>query len=122
MYQYPIVNEVGLKVLNLKVVDGNGRVQLLQLQARDNPRVAGEGMDAISKRQIPSRDPALAHHVERMVGRRIDDAPTRLDVQKLVIFTNKDFFDFLQRRLAGFPLHHVSQNNHGINGQFLCND
>ena len=81
MDKYPF-NEVGVEVLDVEVVDGDRLVQLLQLQPRHNPRVAGDGLDAVSHGQVARSDPALAHDIERVAGRRIDAAPGRLDVQQ----------------------------------------
>ena len=101
MYKYPVGDEVGVEVLDLEVVDGDWPVQLLQLQSRHNPSVAGDGMDAVPNREVARSSPALAHDVERVVGRRIDSPPARLDVQKLVVLQDKYFLDDLQRQLAG---------------------
>ena len=86
------------------MVDGDGGVQLLQLQARYNPRIPGERLDRVPNHQVPRRYPALAHDVERVVGRRIDGAPARLDVQKLVVLPDEDLLDRLQRPLAGLDV------------------
>ena len=86
------------------MVDGDGGVQLLQLQARYNPRIPGECPDRVPNRQVARRHPALAHDVERVAGRRVDDAPARLDVQKLVVLPDKYFLDELQRPLAGLDV------------------
>ena len=96
MHQHPIGDEVGVEVLDIEVVHGDRLVQLLQLQTRHNPRVAGDGLDAVSHGQVARRHPALAHDVERVAGRRVDDAPARLDVQKLVVLPDKYFLDDLQ--------------------------
>ena len=48
MYKYPVGDEVGVEVLDVEVVHWDRLVQLLQLQARHNPRVAGDGLDAVS--------------------------------------------------------------------------
>ena len=104
MHQHPVGDEVGVEVLDIEVVDGDGVVQLLQLQTRHNPRVAGDGLDAVSHGQVARRHPALAHNIERVVGRRVDDAPARLDVQKLVVLTDEDLLDGLQRPLAGLDV------------------
>ena len=42
-------------------------------------------MDAVPNRKVARRYPALAHDVERVVGRRIDDVLARLDVQEPVV-------------------------------------
>ena len=81
MDKYPF-NEVGVEVLDIEVVDGDRLGQLLQLQPRHNPRVAGERMDAVSHGRVTRRHPTLAHDIERVAGRRVDDAPARLDVQQ----------------------------------------
>ena len=91
-------DEVGVEVLDLEVVDGDRLVQLLQLQPRHNPRVAGDRLDAVSHGQVARRNPALAHYVERVAGRRV--APGRLDVQKLVVLLDEDLLDGLQRPLT----------------------
>ena len=96
MHQHAAPDEVGVEVLDVEVVDGDRLVQLLQHQPRHNPRVAGDGLDAVSHRQVARRHPALAHDIERVAGRRIDDAPARLDVQKLVVLPDKYFLDDLQ--------------------------
>ena len=101
MHQHPIGDEVGVEVLDIEVVHGDRLVQLLQLQPRHNPHVAGDGLDAVSHRQVSRRHPALAHDIERMAGRRVDGAPARLDVQKLVVLPDEDLLDRLQRQLAG---------------------
>ena len=44
------------------------------------------------------RNPAPAHDVERVAGRRV--APARLDVQKLVVLPDEDLLDGLQRPLT----------------------
>ena len=90
-----------MEVLDLEVVDGDWPVQLLQLQPRHNPRVAGDGLDAVSHNQVARRNPALAHNIERVAGRRVDGAPARLDVQKLVVLPDEDLLDLLQRPLTG---------------------
>ena len=46
------------------------------------PRVAGDGLDAVSHGQVARSDLAFAHDIERVAGRRIDAAPGRLDVQQ----------------------------------------
>ena len=79
MHQHAAGDEVGVEVLDIEVVDGDGGVQLLKPQPRHNPRVAGDGMDAVSHRQVARRYPALAHDVERVVGRRVDVIAARLD-------------------------------------------
>ena len=104
MHQHATSDEVGVEVLDLKVVDGDGFVQLLQPQARHNPRVAGDGLDAVSHGQVARRHPALARDIERVIGRRVDDAPARLDVQELVVLPHEDLFDCLQRPLAGLDV------------------
>ena len=101
MHQHAVGDEVGVEALDLEVVDGDRLVQLLKLQARHNSRVAGDGLDAVSHRQVARRYPALAHNIERMAGRRVDGAPARLDVQKLVVLPDEDLLDRLQRQLAG---------------------
>ena len=101
MHQYPVSDEVGVEVLDVEVVHGDRLVQLLQLQPRHNSRVAGDRLDAVSHGQVARSDPALAHDVERVAGRRIDGAPARLDVQKLVVLPDKDLLDLLQRPLTG---------------------
>ena len=103
MDKYPF-DEVGVEVLDIEVVHGDRPVQLLQLQPRHNPRVAGDGLDAVSHRQVSRRHPALAHDVEWVAGRRVDGAPARLDVQKLVVLLDEDLFDLLQRPLAGLDV------------------
>ena len=105
MHQHTVGDEVRVEVLDIEVVHGDRPVQLLQLQARHNPRVAGDGLDAVSHRQVSRRHPALAHGVERVAGRRIDSAPGRLDVQKLVVLPDEDLLDDLQRPLAGLNLY-----------------
>ena len=104
MRQHAIADEVGLKVLDFEVVDEDRRGELLQRQARDHARIAGKRMDAVPKRQVTSRNPALAHHVEWMVRRRVDVTSARLDVQKLAVLPDEDLFDFLQRRLSGLDV------------------
>ena len=104
MDKYPF-DEVGVEVLDIKVVDEDRPVQLLQLQARHNPRVAGDGLDAVSHRQVARRYPALAHDIERVAGRRVDGAPARLDVQELVVLPDEDLLDLLQRPLTGLNLY-----------------
>ena len=104
MHQHAIGDEVGVEVLDLEVVHGDRFVQLLQLQPRHNPRVAGDGLDAVSHRQVARRHPALAHNIERMAGRRVDGAPARLDVQKLVVLPDEDLLDDLQRPLTGLDV------------------
>ena len=83
-------------VLDVEVVHGDRLVQLLQLQPRHNPRVAGDGLDAVSHGQVARRNPALVHNIERVAGRRVDSPPARLDVQKLVVLPDKYFLDDLQ--------------------------
>ena len=39
MHQHAAGDEVGVEVLDVEVVDGDGGVQLLQLQARYNPSI-----------------------------------------------------------------------------------
>ena len=45
-----------MEVLDIEVVHGDRLVQLLQLQARYNPRVAGDGLDAVSHGQVGFSD------------------------------------------------------------------
>ena len=104
MHQHAVGDEVGVEVLDVEVVHGDRLVQLLQLQPRHNPRVAGDGLDAVSYGQVARRNPALVHNIERVAGRRVDDAPARLDVQELVVLPDEDLFDFLQRPLAGLDV------------------
>ena len=104
MYQHAVGDEVGVEVLDVEVVDEDRLVQLLQLQPRHNPRVAGDRLDAVSHGQVARRNPALAHYVERVAGRRVDDAPARLDVQKLAVLPDEDLLDLLQRPLAGLDV------------------
>ena len=103
MDKYPF-DEVGVEVLDIEVVHGDWLVQLLKLQARHNPRVSGYGLDAVSHDQVARSYPAPAHNIERMAGRRVDGAPARLDVQKLVVLPDKYFLDDLQRPLAGLDV------------------
>ena len=100
MHEHPVGDEVRVEVLDIEVVDGDRPVQLLQSQARYNPRVAGDGLDAVFHGQVARRHPALAHDVERVAGRRVDDAPACLDVQKLVVLLDEDLLDGLQRPLT----------------------
>ena len=48
MHEHPVGDEVRVEVFDIEVVDGDRPVQLLQPQARYNPRVAGDGLDAVS--------------------------------------------------------------------------
>ena len=104
MHQHAAGDEVGIEVLDVEVVDGDGGVQLLQLQARYNPRIPGECLDRVPNRQVSCRYPAPAHDVERVAGRRVDVIAAKLDVQQLVVLPDKYFFDDLQRQLAGLDV------------------
>ena len=101
MHQHAASDEVGVEVLDVEVVDEDGGIQLLKPQSRYNPRIPGECPDAVPNHQVPRSNPAPAHDVERVVSRRIDGAPARLDVQKLVVLPDEDLLDRLQRQLAG---------------------
>ena len=68
------------------------------------PRVAGDGLETVPPSQVARRDPALALYVERVAGRRVDGAPARLDVQKLVVLPDEDLLDLLQRPLTGLDV------------------
>ena len=101
MHQYAASDEVGVEVLDVEVVDGDGGLQLLKPQCRHRPDVAGERPDAVPNHQVARSNPAPAHDVERMAGRRIDVIATKLDVQQLVVLPDEDLLDRLQRQLAG---------------------
>ena len=53
---------------------------------------------AFPNHQVARCNPAPAHDVERVAGRRV--APGRLDVQKLVVLPDEDLLDGLQRPLT----------------------
>ena len=83
MHQHAAGDEVGVEVLDVEVVDGDGGVQLLQPQSRHNPRVAGERLDRVPNHQVARCNPAPAHDVERMAGRGVNVIAAKLDVQQL---------------------------------------
>ena len=60
MHQHAAGDEVGVEALDVEVVDGDGGVQLLQLQARYNPRIPGECPDRVPNRQVACSNPAPA--------------------------------------------------------------
>ena len=55
--------------------------------------------------QVARCNPAPAHDVERVAGRRVDVIAAKLDVQQLVVLPDKYFFDDLQRQLADLDLY-----------------
>ena len=79
MHQHAAGDEVGVKVLDVEVVDGDGGLQLLKPQGRHRPDVPGERPDAVPNHQVSRGNPAPAHNVERMTGGRVDVPAARLD-------------------------------------------
>ena len=85
MHQHAAGDEVGVEVLDVEVVDGDGGVQLLKPQSRYNPCIPGERLDRVPNRQVARCNPAPAHDVERVAGRRIDVITAKFNVQQLVV-------------------------------------
>ena len=80
MHQDPIADEVRVEPSDVKVVDEDRRVELLQRQVRDDTNAVGHRVERVPDGEVPRRCPALAYDIERMVRRRVDDdASLRLD-------------------------------------------
>jgi hypothetical protein len=53
-------------------------------------------MNFVADNQIPGRNPTLACHIKRMVGRGIDSAFGRFKAQYFVTFFDENLLDFFK--------------------------
>ena len=78
-------DEIGVIVLDFKVVDRHAFRKRLRRDRLDDQRRTGTGDDGVAYRQVDRRREALARHRERMLGRRRErlDHLTRRPVRQI---------------------------------------